>query len=139
MGTTSRARGLPAGLERLRRRFERSRQLRRARSPISDSLWAAAVRMAGLHGLNRTAKALRLDYYSLKRRLEEKNGKPAGIPSGARAAAPFIELAPPASGGPCDCILVLESASGARMKVHLKSIATPDLAALSRSFWNPRP
>jgi hypothetical protein len=33
--------------------------------------------------------------------------------------------------------LELENAAGAKMRIHLKNVATPDLAALSRSFWNP--
>ena len=49
----------------------------------------------------------------------------------------FLELAPSASIGSCECTLELENAAGAKMRVHLKNIAMPDLAALSRSFWNP--
>jgi hypothetical protein len=30
-----------------------------------------------------------------------------------------------------------EDAAGAKMRVELKGTAMPDLAALSRSFWNP--
>ena len=33
----------------------------------------------------------------------------------------------------------LEDAAGAKMRVHLQGVAMPDLAALSRSFWNRRP
>jgi hypothetical protein len=51
--------------------------------------------------------------------------------------ATFLELAPPASAGACDCTLELENASGVKMRVHLKSTQAPDLVALSRSFWNP--
>jgi hypothetical protein len=29
----------------------------------------------------------------------------------------------------------LEDAGGAKLRVHLKGFETPDLAALSRSFW----
>jgi hypothetical protein len=51
--------------------------------------------------------------------------------------APFLELVPPLSAS--ECLLELENAAGAKMRVHLKGVASPDLAALSRSFWNPRP
>ena len=55
----------------------------------------------------------------------------------------FVELALRRHGlpavGHCECTLELENAGGAKMRVHLKGIATPDLAALSRSFWNPEP
>ena len=58
--------GLPARLEHLQQRFEHSRRTRKARSHIPSRLWAAAVTMAKTYGLNRTARALRLDYYALR-------------------------------------------------------------------------
>ncbi len=36
-------------------------------------------------------------------------------------------------------MLELEDAAGAKMRIGLKGFAMPDLAALSRSFWNPGP
>lgn len=138
MTTASTPRGLPAGLERLRRRFERYRGMHPARSPIPDRLWSAAARMASAHGLNRTAKALRLGYYSLKKRLEE-SGQFADLAPEGKVAVPFIELAPASSASHCRCVLVLEGIDGARMEVRLKSVETADLVALSRSFWEREP
>jgi hypothetical protein len=57
-------------LEVLRRRFERYRRTRKVRSPIPEGLWAAAAKMAGTCGINRTAKALRLNYHALQKRVE---------------------------------------------------------------------
>ena len=194
----SKRRDLPAGLEGVRQRFERWRQSRRGHARIPDSLWAAAVKAAGRHGLHRTVRALRLDYYSLKERVEQQAGtardpvargavgrrrpsarKPidrqpssARKPldrrrSSARGAAAhgrsslrrrsgrrradtaqslpaFLELAPSAihecvaaPAGPCQCMVEWEDAAGAKMRVELKGAPMPDLAALSRSFWNP--
>ena len=48
---------LPAGLEGVQRRFERWRRTRRGHARIPDSLWAAAVKAAGRHGLHRTVSA----------------------------------------------------------------------------------
>ena len=73
---TRKTRDLPARLERLRRRFERWRGTHKARSRIPDPLWAAAVKMADTYGLYRTAKVLRLDYYALKKRVEQDGGWP---------------------------------------------------------------
>jgi hypothetical protein len=128
---------LPARLEGLRRRFERWRGTHRVRSRIPEPLWESAVKMAGMYGLNRTAKALRLDYYVLKKRVQHSGVAIADPPE--NGAATFLELTPPPSIGACECTLDLENASGARMRVQLKSIATPDLAALSQSFWNHQP
>ncbi len=63
-------RDLPARLEGVRRRFERWRGTHQARTRIPDRLWAAAVKVAGMYGIHRAAKALRVDYYSLKKRVE---------------------------------------------------------------------
>jgi hypothetical protein len=131
---TKRARELPGRLEKLRRRFERWRGAHRARARIPDRLWNSAAMMAGTYGLNRTAKALRLDYYGLKRRVQPVGVAPADPPRGG--AATFLELPAPPFAGPCECSLDLEDARGAKMRLHLKGIATPDLVALSRSFWN---
>jgi hypothetical protein len=131
----------PAWLERLRRRFERWRQTRDGRSRIPEALWASAVKAAGRYGLNPTARALGLDYYSLKRRVEVLPRSRAGRTAGSRggsdhpATATFVEWPPLGAGGSPECIVELEDAGGAKMRVHLKGIPTPDWAALSRSFW----
>ena len=100
------------------------------------------MKAAGRYGLNPTAQALRLDYYSLKTRIEAaRRGSPRRTtpsccgPEG-QAVATFLELAPPACGGGPECTLELEDPGGAKMRVHLKGLPAPDLAALSRSFWS---
>jgi hypothetical protein len=136
--STSKTRDLPAALDGVRRRFEDWRRARRARSRIPNSLWAAAVRAAGRWGIHRTARALRLDYYSLKDRVEQHS---AASPAETADGAAFLELPPPAVGGfvpvpvgRCECTLELEDAGGTKMRVSLKGVPTPDLAALCRSF-----
>jgi len=132
---TRKTRELPARLEGLRRRFERWRRTREGRSRIPEPLWTSAVKVAGRYGTGRTARVLRVDYYSLKKRVE---GAPAAtaskVPAGA-AGATFLELPAPVWPGCGQCTLELENASGAKMRVHLKGVEAPDLAALSRSFW----
>jgi hypothetical protein len=134
----SKTRELPAGMEAVRRRFEHWRRTHKARSRIPDSLWAAAVRLVGRCGLHRTSRALRLDYYSLKERAE--HGSAAAVDFDESFATPaFVELSPAPTVGRCECTVELENAGGAKMRVHLEGVAMPDLAALSRSFWNPAP
>jgi hypothetical protein len=139
------SRNLPARLVGLQGRFEDWRRTHEARSRIPTFLWASAVKMAGAYGLNRTARALRLDYYALKKRVEHEtsvNGNMATIPGAgpkAELAPPFLELVPPLSAGVSECIMEWESTAGAKMRVHLKGTASPDLTALSQSFWNSHP
>jgi hypothetical protein len=130
---TGRSLHLPVGLESARRRFKQWRRTRRSRSRIPEVLWAAAVKAAGRYGVYRTARALSLDYYSLKKRSEGAGMHPAPEAGGK---ADFIELIPATSVGPAECLLELEDPGGAKMRVHLKGGQVPDLAALSRSFWS---
>jgi len=124
---------LPARLERTRQRFDRWRKTRKVRSRIPESLWSSAVKMARTYGINRTAKALRVDYYSLKERVD--NQASSSRVSKKDMSATFIELAAPAVASTCECLLELEDVAGAKMRIHLKGVEAPDLAALSRSFW----
>jgi len=57
-------------LEAVHRRLERWRRTRTHRSAIPEALWASAAELAGEYGLAKTARALRLDYYSLKERFK---------------------------------------------------------------------
>jgi hypothetical protein len=132
----SKTRGLPAGMEAVRRRFGQWRRTHKARSRIPDSLWSAAVRLVERCGLHRTARALRLDYYSLKERVDQYSIATADSDKSLAAPA-FLELSPGPTITPCECTLELEDTAGAKMRVQLKGVGIPDLAALSRSFWNP--
>lgn len=132
---TRKKRGLPVQLENVRRRFEAWRRTRTGRTRIPDPLWAAAVKVAERHGVHRTAKALRIDYYGLKKRVEEAGS--GGVPARADMAT-FVELAGPLAVGSVECLVELEDDSGAKMRVHLKGVEAPDLVALSGSFWGVR-
>ena len=132
--STRKTNDLPLRLEAVRRRFERWRRTRKVRSAVPEPLWDSAVKMAGAYGLHRTSKALRVNYYSLKKRVEREAAVVAGPPE-KDVAATFIELVPPVGVGPCECTMELETPDGAKMRVHLQGGAAPDLPALSRSFW----
>jgi hypothetical protein len=97
--------------------------------------------MASTYGIARTAKALRVNYTALKKRIEQEAQEAVASPDGPKESpvATFLELAPPTRVGSCQCTLELENASGAKMRIHLQADETLDLAALSRSFWNPGP
>jgi hypothetical protein len=135
---TSKTGRLPARLEAAVRRFERWRQTHKPRSRIPDSLWTMAAKMAGVYGLHRTARTLRVAYYSLKRHVEQSSATVPRKPASGTATA-FVEWPAAVPLGPCDCRLELDNGAGAKMRVHLQAATPPDLAALSRSFWNPAP
>jgi len=134
---TNGAAGVAGGLAEGRRRFDEFRRKHRARCPLPESLWRAAVDLAGEHGVSRTAQALGLDYYSLKSRLEEMppraERRPASGPPGE-----FIEVVP--WRGACDwqCTIELEE-GGAKMRIRLRGGTVPDLAAITGGFRRGEP
>ena len=155
---TRKTRSLPARQEIVQRRFEHWRRTRRVLSRVPEPLWSAAVEMAGTCGISHTAKTLRVNYNALRKRVEcqaaaapcrpeentadQRRPMPTTAahrcPIGAPSVPAFLELAPPTRVGSCQCTMALEDDSGAKMRVHLQSTAAPDLAALSRSFWELR-
>jgi len=123
---------LPGPVTDVRRRMELWRKTRPKRGPIPEVLWREAAQLAGLHGVNPIARALRLDYYALKRHLEE-TGRPQET---ARPAAAFVEVAVCPSTPASDCVVEMERLDGARMRVRLANQG--DLVALTESFWRCR-
>ena len=103
-------------------------------SRIPIALWDTAVELAGRHGLSRTATTLKLGYYDLKKRLAER-GSGAALAQKAVALPAFVELTPAPLGNACECTIKLEKRDGSRMRIEVKGVPTPDLAAVSRSFW----
>ena len=122
---------VPAGMQRVYRRFERWRKSHRGRLPIPAPLWAAAAEVAREYGLFRTAKTLRLEHNKLKRMMASAN------PAVRRAPAPpagFLELVAPRAASPTECVIELEGSRG-KMRIEWKGTAAPDLAGLSRALW----
>ncbi len=127
---------LPARLEGVRRRFERWRATRRGRTRIPDTLWTSAALVADTFGISRTAQVLRVNPSRLKRRLVEK---PATSLPELEGEPRFVALGSFSPRGTCECLLELEAGNGAKMRIELKGVAAPDLAALSQSLWNRQP
>jgi hypothetical protein len=127
---TTKASEVPAGMQKICRRFERWRSSHRGRLPIPERLWASAAAVARKYGVFQTAKVLRLEYGKLKRMVES-------APGSARPIAPpatFLELVPPQGVGLSECLIELEGPQG-KMRIQWKGTSAPDLAGLSRALW----
>ena len=124
---------VPTNLAVFCRQIERWRQTRRHARPMPERLWRSAARLARQYSVGRVSKLARLDYYTLKGRLEDlvRDGV---VPSEKRPA--FVELALPPSVAMPECIVELEHPGGGSMRIHIKGGDFPDLAALSRNFWS---
>lgn len=94
------------------------------------ALWEEAASLARIHGINPVARALGLDYYSLKAHMEEV---------GARAAVSrpgFVEVAVCAPSPSPERVIEVERPDGTRMRVRLSN--HEDLLAVAASFWGCR-
>ena len=118
---------LPADLLRAQSRFQTWRGRRKLGQRIPQPLWALASRLAKVHGVSRTATALGLDYYGLKKRMGT-----APPPSSNPA---FVEWPSSVVVGK-QCQLELDNGAGATMRVQLVGYDAADVEALSRSFWS---
>ena len=127
MGAIERG-SLPADLVRGRTRFQAWRTRRKVGTRIPRTLWAVAVRLAKTHGVCRTATALGLDYYSLKKRTES----PA-TPRQSDGPA-FVEFTAPAMVAK-QCQFEFDNGSGATMRVQLVGYDAADIEALAHGFW----
>jgi len=111
--------------EKLSLRLAEWRRNRVGRARIPDELWAEAVDLAAHQGIFKTARALRLDYASLKKRVN---------PAISSAQATFVEVFSPLSGAIPECALDVESSRGAKLHVEMKNVPPLGLAAILRDF-----
>ena len=121
-------------LEQVAERFRHWRETRIRGEHIPPDLWTAAVVMAKEHGLHRIAHELRIDHDGLKRRME----RAGGVARGTKVDTQFVELfaAPAATvAGMRECVVELENARGAKMRVELSGKGLAGLAGLCSAFW----
>lgn len=126
------------GLLRLKRQFHQWRAGRRAGERIPSDLWAGAVAAAGERGAYRVAAELHLDYAVLKRRAALAGGKtPAAelTPRFVELFAPAARTAP-AGAASSACVVELDNARGAKMRVELDGNGLAvGLSVLCSAFW----
>jgi len=122
-------------LEKVCRQFEYWRQSRKKRCPIPEQLWQGAESLYPEYSLYHISKALRLNYTDLKQRIEPKQS--AFIPPTINPAE-FIELNVNSTKPPAECLVEMEDAFGAKMRMHFKGDAGLDLLELGRIFLGRR-
>ena len=115
-------REVPAELARGRDRLTAWRRTKKPKSRIPQRLWELAVKLAAKHGLHRTARMLKLDYYSLQKRGEAAAG---GRKDNDTA---FLEL-PSAQVAVQECVIELEEGA-VSLRVSLKGLHFREIQAL---------
>lgn len=149
-------------LEDVANQFKHWRQSRVRGERIPAALWGEAVQMCQEHPPQRVAGVLRVALAGLMQRLERAAGGAAGRPgldtefvevimSSASPATPEpaasrLDLAPTpeapsgarAPTSAHECVLELENAYGAKMRVQLNGAGLASLGPLLSSFWGAR-
>ncbi len=123
---------VPAELKDLSNQIEQWRRTRPRRAAMPDALWTLAAKAARQQGLARVARFLRLDYYSLRERIESRE---RGCGAASAEKRTFIELPPLPVSPVSECTIELEHPRGRKMRIHIKGAPMPDVTALSRTLW----
>lgn len=121
---------LPAALEAAGKRFEEWRSSPQRKKRVPDELWSLAIGLAGEFGTYRTACSLRLNYMSLRKRVE-----PTDVNSSAKKereqAVTFREVRPASTTPLGQCVVELDDPAGIKMRLYLGAV---DAAVFARSF-----
>ena len=122
---------LPADLAAAQEQFARWRAEHKPRTRFPDHLWLLAVELARQYGHNQVCRALKLDYYSLKKRLS-----PDSDPSGQPSTPPFIEIRPGRPAATGRCLIECENQNGNRIRIHLDGKELSELPSLCGELWS---
>lgn len=134
---------VPEGdLHSIKQRLQDWRSQRKVGERIPELLWAEAVEAARRHGVNRVSIEMHLDYARLKRRVQGTEAPPPRSRN-SQGAAKFVELltstaTPPAAARQRhECVVELENARGAKMRVQLDGAGVAAaLSGLCSAFWS---
>lgn len=124
---------LPTKLVRGCKCFENWRRNHKPPTRLPKRLWDLAAELAREYGVSRTSGILRLDYNCLKRRIASPD---SGDITPAATAPAFLELLPSVANATVECTVECQDVNGARIRIHIKGLESPDLAALSSGLWS---
>ena len=125
--STSPPANVPVALRTARRQFDRWRSRHRPHTRLPEELWRKAATLARKHGLNKTAGALGLKYYSLKKRME---AKAPGVSKAEKIPCEFVELLPsPMTTASFDCTIEVQDGSGTTVRIRVKGVRMAELAS----------
>jgi hypothetical protein len=122
-------------VRRVRAQIEKWRQTRKKRSPMPEPLWDAAVELAQSDGVHPMARALRLNYQTLKCRVAIAS---SATRPGAGAPRGFVELSSPLPiapvSPPSGPVLELSDGNGAKLTICLPAERELDVDRLAKAF-----
>lgn len=126
---------LPADLAAARTRLEKWRSNGRPKRPLPREMWDMAADLVPTHGVYRVSRALRLEYYKVKKQAEDRQAKKR-TKKNAKRKPVFVEVAGPPSSPvvapSLGCTVELADESGRRMTI--RSSAVVDAAGMVAAF-----
>ncbi len=122
---------LPADLAAALEQFTRWRAEHKPRTRFPKQLWSMAAKLARKYGHNRVCRVLKMDYYSLKKRLATHTTKstPDSVPA-------FVEIHPGQSGSAGRCTIECENVRGERIRIYLQGKELSELQPFFSDFWS---
>jgi len=115
----------------LRARIAHWRETRRYRGgAMAAELWAEAIVLARRHGVSATARVLRIDYATLRRRLAAD-----GASSTDTGTPTFLDLGAATSLGLGPCIIAIDGRRGRRLRLEVSGLRVPDVLVLMQAAW----
>jgi hypothetical protein len=124
---------IPIALSEARRQLDHWRsQQPSKRTRLPEEFWRQAVALAKQYGLNKTARALKVKYESLKKHLEQSG---ANEGDSAKVQPEFIELLPAViEPGAVECMLEWADGCGASVRMHIRGAGPSELSAVAGVF-----
>ena len=98
---------------------------------IPKELWEESARAAAKYGIAAVSVKLRLDYYSLKSRVEERSmGKKS-----EKEASTFVELMPAPVRRNSANAIEFQKAGGSKLRIEFEGELSGELSRLSERLW----
>lgn len=134
--------GLRPEIRKVRERIERWRETRAKRSPMPETLWAAATALARGHGAYRISQDLGVNYDSLKSRLDKTGRGARSVRRSPRRktavnVAKFVELEPAPTLAALDrdgALVEVQDASGSKLTIRVGASSTIDVCDVLAAF-----
>ena len=121
---------LPESITELQAQLAEFRSTHPPRTRLPQSLWQSAADLARCHGLYVVARSLRLDYGTLKKHV---NGSSSGCRR-KKVQPRFVELIGAPGASVDEYVIEFESIRGSKLRIHCKTSAPPDWAALLQAW-----
>jgi len=127
---------VPEALRLARREIDRWRGCQSGRKRLPREFWAKAVDLARVHGVNRTARTLGLEYVSLRQHLERAGATSLSPPAGPA----FVELLPGRRiGAGLSCTIELDDGRGGMLRMHVPGATMADLTRFAARWRSAQP